>query len=101
MIIETSSYFSLEGYQPDLECLLTRERIEAFVGDYRGMQVLVWVKTNFGKYIHDEVDTAHATQVIGILAESYGDSLLLDPWFRHSDIAKLGRMLLRKGGLTN
>ncbi len=98
MIIETSSYFSLEAYQPELEPRLSPESIQAFIQENLGAGVIIWVKEGFMHFIHDEIDTREAPPYHGIMNQPVDQNMILYPWYRNKDFSNLGRALLAKGG---
>lgn len=100
MIIVTKEYFTHPDYHPDLEPRIDPEKLTEFLLAHMTPQViLIWVKENFGLYIHDEIDTGEHCQLSGVVHRVEKDHVILDPWFLRRDFGRLGRLSLQANGV--
>lgn len=99
MIIATGEYFTHPSYSPDLEPKQDLNRLREFFLLYAGVQAVnIWVKEDFGKYIHNEIDTGESRLLRGVIRSFTEDSVILYPWFMRKDFGILGRLALQANG---
>lgn len=98
MIITTAEYFTHPSYSPDLEPRQDLNRLREFFLRYSGFQTNIWIKGDFSRYIHDEIDAGESSLLQGVIHSIIEDTVILDPWFMRKDFGTLGKLALQANG---